>query len=127
MPGVLYADALTPVLRRSSIGLVSQRSDILEFNLPSKLMNYMAHGIPVIASVNPASETARIVRESRGGWVTDAAEPSQFAAKAAALMHDRSALVEAGCAGFAYAQENFAAARVAERFEAVLMDATAAA
>jgi colanic acid biosynthesis glycosyl transferase WcaI len=123
MPGVLYAEALTPVLRASSIGLVSQRADILEFNLPSKLMNYMAHGIPVIASVNPASETARIVRESNGGWVTDAADPDQFARKAASLMSDRSALVAAGGAGFAYAQENFAAARVAEKFEAVLIDA----
>jgi colanic acid biosynthesis glycosyl transferase WcaI len=127
MPGVLYAEELTPVLRGSSIGLVSQRADILEFNLPSKLMNYLAHGIPVIASVNPASETARIVQDSRSGWVTDAADPSQFAATAAALMSDRAALAEAGRAGFAYARENFAAARVAEKFEAVLVDATAGA
>lgn len=125
MPGVLYAEELTPFLRGSSIGLVSQRADILEFNLPSKLMNYMANGIPVIASVNPASETARIVEESRSGWVTDAADPTQFAAKAAAVMHDRSALIEAGRAGFVYAQENFATARVAEKFEAVLVAATA--
>ena len=41
---------------------MSQRADVQEFNLPSKLMRgYMAYGIPVIASVNPASETARIV------------------------------------------------------------------
>jgi colanic acid biosynthesis glycosyl transferase WcaI len=124
MPGVLYSDALTPVLRSSSLGLVSQRADIVEFNLPSKLMNYMAHGIPVIASVNPASETARIVREAQAGWVTDAAEPAQFAARAAEVLSDRAALDRAGKAGFAYAQQNFAAARVAERFEAVLQQVT---
>ena len=125
MPGVLYAEHLTPVLRASSIGLVSQRADILEFNLPSKLMNYMAHGIPVIASVNPSSETARIVQESGAGWVTDAGEPTQFAAKAAEVLRDRAALTTAGQNGFAYAQEHFAAGRVAERFEAVLKDAVA--
>ncbi len=122
MPGVLYGDELRPVLRSSSIGLVSQRHDILEFNLPSKLMNYMAYGIPVIASVNPASETARIVRESGAGWVTDAAEPGQFALKAAEVLADRSELARAGQAGFGYAREHFSSARVAEKFEAVLLE-----
>jgi colanic acid biosynthesis glycosyl transferase WcaI len=35
MPGVLYGDQLEPELRSASIGLVSQRADIEEFNLPS--------------------------------------------------------------------------------------------
>ena len=50
-----------------------------EFNLPSKLMNYMSFGVPVIASVDAGSETARIVRESGAGWVTDPARPEEFA------------------------------------------------
>jgi colanic acid biosynthesis glycosyl transferase WcaI len=120
MPGVLYDDALTPVLRAASIGLVSQRGDIAEFNLPSKLMNYMAHGIPVLASVNPESETARIVRESGGGWVTDAADPAAFAAQTGAVLNEPRTLREAGRAGYAYARANFAPAGVAERFERVL-------
>jgi colanic acid biosynthesis glycosyl transferase WcaI len=125
MPGVLYGDELTPVIRGTSIGLVSQRADITEFNLPSKLMNYMAHGLPVLASVNPLSETARIARESGGGWVTDAADPTAFAGKASELLRDRQALDKAGRAGRAYAQANFAPARVAERFERVLESAVA--
>ncbi len=110
MPGVLYGDELTPVLRASRIGVVSQRADIAEFNLPSKLMNYMAHGLPVLASVNPNSETARIVRESGAGWVTDAARPAEFAARAAEVLTDSAALSAAGQAGFAFAREHFAPA-----------------
>ena len=125
MPGVLYGDSLTPELRAASLGLVSQRADIAEFNLPSKLMNYMAHGIPVIASVNPGCETARIVRESGAGWVTDAAEPSAFADAAARLLADHEALREAGRAGYAYARQHFSPAGVAARFEAVLDDLVA--
>jgi colanic acid biosynthesis glycosyl transferase WcaI len=80
----------------------------------------MAHGIPVLASVNPESETARIVRESGGGWVTDAADPAAFAAQTGAVLNEPRTLREAGRAGYAYARANFAPAGVAERFERVL-------
>lgn len=122
MPGVLYDEQLEPVLRSASIGLVSQRADIQEFNLPSKLMNYLAYGIPVIASVNPDSETARIVEESGAGWVTDARSPSTFASVAAAKLRDPEALRIASRAGFAYANENFHPSAVAATFESVLSD-----
>ncbi len=122
MAGVLYGDALAPELRAASLGLVSQRPDIVEFNLPSKLMNYMAHGIPVIASVNPSSETARIVRDSGAGWVTDAAQPVQFSDRAAEVLRDRDALNAAGRAGFAYAKAHFSPPGIAARFERVLLD-----
>ena len=123
MPGVLYGDELTPELRGASLGLVSQRGEVSEFNLPSKLMNYMAHGIPVLASVNPDSETARIVKESRAGWVTDAGDPAQFALKASEVLCDRVALRRAGQAGHAYAAGHFAPAGVAARFERVIQSA----
>jgi colanic acid biosynthesis glycosyl transferase WcaI len=125
MPGVLYGEQLEPELQSASIGFVSQRADVQEFNLPSKLMNYMAYGIPVIASVRPDSETARIVQESGAGWVTDAQTPSEFAAVAAAKLKDGAALRSAGQAGFTYAQENFHPRAVAARFEDVLAKVTA--
>ena len=40
---------------------MSQWHDGSEFNIPSKLMNFMAYGIPVLAAVNPDGEVARIV------------------------------------------------------------------
>jgi colanic acid biosynthesis glycosyl transferase WcaI len=122
MPGVLYGEQLEPVLRRASIGLVSQRANVQEFNLPSKLMSYMAYGIPVIASVNPDSETARIVRDSGAGWVTDSHIPSEFAAVAAAKLEDPEALKTASRAGFDYANDNFHPQAIAAKFEAVLDD-----
>jgi colanic acid biosynthesis glycosyl transferase WcaI len=120
MPGVLYGEQLEPVLISASLGLVSQRANVQEFNLPSKLMSYMAYGIPVIASVNPDSETARIVRDSGAGWVTDSQTPSEFAAVAAAKLGDPDALKAAGRAGFAYANDNFHPKAIAAKFEAVL-------
>jgi colanic acid biosynthesis glycosyl transferase WcaI len=123
MPGVLYGDELEPELRSASIGLVSQRADVEEFNLPSKLMNYMAYGIPVLASVRLGSETARIVEESGGGWITDAREPEEFAVLAAEKLRDPEALRAAGRAGFTYANRHFAPSAVGARFEEVLIEA----
>ena len=77
MPGLLL-DELEEEMQRATIGLVPQRPDVDEFNLPSKLMNLMSRGVPVLASVNPTSEIARIVHESGAGWVVDAADPDAF-------------------------------------------------
>jgi glycosyltransferase involved in cell wall biosynthesis len=77
----------------------------------------------VIASVSLTSETARIVREAGGGWVTDSADPTAFAAKAVEILRDPRVLQKAGRAGYAYAQGHFTPARVAEQFEGVLESA----
>jgi colanic acid biosynthesis glycosyl transferase WcaI len=120
MPGVLLGEALEPELRSAALGLVSQRHGLVEFNLPSKLMNYMAYGIPVLASVDPESETARIVRDSGAGWVTDPSDLRTFATKAAEVLHRPDWLQEASNAGRAYALRHFAPERVAAAFETVL-------
>jgi colanic acid biosynthesis glycosyl transferase WcaI len=124
MTGVLYDDELTPVLESAVIGLVSQRPDVAEFNLPSKLMNYMAYGLPIIASVRAGSETARIVTESGAGWAVDAAVADDFAQRAAALLEDVPALEAASQAAYLFALENFTPEGIATHFEAVLTEAT---
>ena len=62
MLGVLDDDELEVELKRATIAFVSQRYEGAEFNIPSKLMNFMAYGLPILAAVNPSSEVARIVR-----------------------------------------------------------------
>ena len=83
MPGLLL-DELEIEMEQATIGLVPQRPDVDEFNLPSKLMNLMSGGVPVLASVNPSSEVARIVRESGAGWVVDAVGSRRVPARASA-------------------------------------------
>lgn len=127
MPGVLVGEELERELRRARLGVVSQRADVAEFNLPSKLMNYMAYGLPVLASVRPESETARIVRDSGGGWVSDAADPVAFARAAAEALARPDELRARGAAARAFAERHFQPADVARAFESVLLEVTAAA
>ena len=78
MPGLVENERLEQELRSARLALVSQAYEGTEFNLPSKLMNYMAYGLPVIAAVNPRSEAARLVREAEAGWVADSSEPGSL-------------------------------------------------
>ncbi len=123
MPGLLL-DELEPELERATIGLVPQRPDVDEFNLPSKLMNLMSRGVPVLASVSPRSEIARIVRESGAGWVVDAADPDGFPKALREILADRPELERRGAAGLEFARRNFTPDAVARRFEDVLYDVT---
>jgi len=120
MPGLVSGADFVPLLHNTVIGLVTQRPDVAEFNFPSKLMTYLSHGIPVVASVHPNSETARVVAASGGGWVTDSRDPSQLTAQIRVLLDNPQLLVEASRRGFEFSLREFAPARVAGHFERVL-------
>jgi putative colanic acid biosynthesis glycosyltransferase WcaI len=123
MPGLLGED-LELEMARAAVGLVPQRPDVDEFNLPSKLMNLMSRGVPVLASVNPRSEIARIVRESGAGWVVDASDPDGFPHALPEILADQAELERRGAAGLEFARRNFAPEVVATRFEDLLYELT---
>ena len=118
--GLVSDEQLRVELDAADVGVVTQRSDIVEFNVPSKLATLMARGLPVLASVNPGSEVARIVRESAGGWVCDSARPDQLEALLAGELQDLEERRWRGAAALAYAQRHFSVAAIADRFERIL-------
>jgi colanic acid biosynthesis glycosyl transferase WcaI len=107
-------------LQDADIGLVSQRHEGSEFNIPSKLMNFMAYGLPVLAAVNPAGEVARLVRESDAGWVVDSSDPSAFPREVTRLGTARHELAERGAAARRFAERHFTQRGFAARFEQTL-------
>lgn len=121
--GLVSPQQLDQELDAAALGLVSQRPDIVEFNVPSKLMTLMARGVPVLAAVSPKSEVARIVRRSGGGWITDSGRPDEAPRLAAEVVRDRAELERRGEAARAFAEEHFSAEQLANGFEAVLEEA----
>ncbi|MDX6677887.1 MAG: hypothetical protein QOE31_1939 [Solirubrobacteraceae bacterium] len=121
--GLLDGASLERELRCAAVAIVSQAYRGPAFNVPSKLMNFMGHGIPTVASVPPQSEVARLLTSSGGGWVTDSADTTQLAEKLAEVLQDRPALAARGQAALAFAQRHFSPQLFAERFEAALLDA----
>ena len=126
MLGVLGPAELETEISGSHLGAVTQSYAGGEFNVPSKLMNYLAVGLPVVASVRPESEAARIVRQSGGGWVTDSADSKGFADSIVEAMSDRAELTSRGDAGAEFAMKNLSVDVLADKFEDAISEATGA-
>jgi colanic acid biosynthesis glycosyl transferase WcaI len=122
MLGLLFGEEMERELSTTTLALVTQRSDVSEFNLPSKLMNYMAHGLPVLAVVRPGSECARIVEDSGCGWVADSGAPSAIDATIREALSSPEELERRGRAGHRFAAEAFSPRAVASAYAGVLSE-----
>jgi colanic acid biosynthesis glycosyl transferase WcaI len=119
----IIPETIEAELERTTIGVVGQRPETGEFNMPSRLMNFMGHGIPVIAVVGPSSEVARVVRSSGGGWVVDAARPEEFPHVLQEILDDPAEVEQRGRAAWEHAEQHFTPAGTASQFERVLEEA----
>jgi colanic acid biosynthesis glycosyl transferase WcaI len=118
--GLVDDARLEQELRSATLALVSQRYEGPEFNLPSKLSNFMAHGLPVLAAVDPDGEVARVVDEAGAGWVVDSADPRAFPRAVAEAHADADELARRGVAARRHAEQHFAPEAWAERFDELL-------
>jgi colanic acid biosynthesis glycosyl transferase WcaI len=117
MPGVVDDARLERELQAATIAFVSQQHEGAEFNIPSKIMNFMAYGLPVLAAVNPSGEVARIVEQAGAGWVVDSSDPDSFPRKLAEILRVPDEVASRARTAYRYAQQHFAQAGFAERFD----------
>ena len=122
MLGLVDDERLERELTRATLGLVSQNHHGGEFNVPSKLMNFMAYGLPVLAAVDPSSEVARIVKHAGAGWVVDSRRPEEFPEKLNEVIRDSRAIEDRAAAARSYAERNFTQDQFLTRFERTLRD-----
>lgn len=123
--GMLGSAALRRELDQAAVALVSQSYEGVDFNVPSKLMNFMALGIPVVASVREDSEVARLIRSSGAGWVTPCSNLTKLTDCLARVLGQPDELAARGTAGRRFAQANFTPEVAADVFEGVLNEAVA--
>jgi colanic acid biosynthesis glycosyl transferase WcaI len=121
--GVIELPLLEWYLQQAAVAIVSQQYEGIDFNVPSKLMNFMGFGLPTLAAVRPESEVARIVNESGGGWVTSGGDPAEFSRQLASALTDAGERARRGEQALEFARANFAPESVAAQFETVLQEA----
>jgi colanic acid biosynthesis glycosyl transferase WcaI len=118
--GLVSDERLEQELRSATLALVSQSHEGAEFNLPSKLMNFMAYGLPIVAAVNPGGETARLVQKAEAGWVADSSKPDLFPRTVISAIADRDDLRRKAGAARAYAENSFSREAFAGSFDRLL-------
>jgi colanic acid biosynthesis glycosyl transferase WcaI len=118
--GLVSDERLERELSSATLALVSQSYTGAEFNLPSKLMNFMAYGLPIVAAANPAGETARLVEKADAGWVADSSVPDLFPQTVISAIADPNDLQRKAQAARAYAEESFSRQAFAGSFDRLL-------
>jgi colanic acid biosynthesis glycosyl transferase WcaI len=122
MLGMVSQEHLAQELRTATFGLVSQIDTLPEFNFPSKLMNYLANALPVIASVGPESEVASVIRETEAGWVVNNSAQGELADTIVAALELPGELEVRSAAAHRFAVANLTPKAFASAFEAQLED-----
>jgi colanic acid biosynthesis glycosyl transferase WcaI len=72
-------ERLSELLGSCDVGLVSMKANVAHDLVPSKLYGIMAAARPVLASVDPGSEAARVVEHCGCGWVVPPEDPEALA------------------------------------------------
>ncbi|MEJ1158830.1 glycosyltransferase [Prosthecomicrobium sp. N25] len=120
--GWLPSAAAQAAMARAEVALAPMAPDpLLDSTTPTKLVEYLAMGLPVVANAHP--DQSRVLAESGAGLCT-AFEPETLAAAAARLLGDGDMRRAMGAAGPAYvlAQRSYPAmaARLAARYRALV-------
>lgn len=106
------------ILAAADILLVSQKGNVLDINLPSKIPAYLAAGRPMIAAVNPNGDAARIARECGAAVWVPPEDPAALAGAVRALLADPARREAMSRAARAYAEAHFRRGPAVARYEA---------
>ncbi|WP_026911218.1 glycosyltransferase family 4 protein [Patulibacter minatonensis] len=121
--GILGGADLERETRRATVALISQTSPTVEFNMPSKLMNFMARGLAVVGAVRDDSEVQHVLHEAGAGVTLSPAEiPDRLGPALVHELEDEVLRHRHATGSLAYAGDRFSVDRVLDRWEEVLTD-----
>ncbi|HBE21617.1 MAG TPA: glycosyltransferase WbuB [Cyanobacteria bacterium UBA11149] len=110
-------EKLPEMLAAADLGLVLQRKNVINFNMPSKIPVLMASGRAILASVPPDGTAASAIARSGGGILIPPEDPGALAAAIVQLYIDPDKVKKLGEKGRKYAEENYAFETSLDRYE----------
>ncbi|MDJ0690432.1 MAG: glycosyltransferase family 4 protein [Xenococcaceae cyanobacterium MO_188.B32] len=110
-------EKLPEMLAAADVGLVVQKKNVLDFNMPSKIQVLLASGRAIIASVPATGTAASAIKKSGGGIVTPPEAPKSLAVAVEDLYNHRHKITRLGNKGRAYAEKNYAFESALDKYE----------
>ena len=110
-------DRLPEVLAAADVHLVPLRSGLARSSVPSKTYSILAAGRPLIASVDPGSEVARVVETAGAGTAVPPEDAESLTKALRALIEEPERRREMGIAGRNWVEAWASPAAIAESYE----------
>jgi len=117
-PMEIFAD----VLASADVLVALLEDDAGPFSVPSKVLNYLCAGRPVLLSAPTDNLSARVVVGAAAGECVPAGHADAFVEAASHLRHRPQMRAELGEAARSYAESSFDISAIADRFEEVFPD-----
>jgi len=108
-------ESMCQMYAAADVLLLTQTTMVKDSVIPSKLLTYLASGRPVLASVNPASEAARLVQSAGCGVVVPSEDPKAIANCARTLRAENH--LRNSFTGRSYAEAHFTKAQVLSSYD----------
>ena len=89
------------------MGLITLAKGLTTQNLPGKMLGYMYHAKPILASVNPGNDLKTVLEEAGAGLVCLNGDDEAFAGNARRLFNDKELRVRMGRSGRALLEKTF--------------------
>ncbi|MFO1442622.1 glycosyltransferase family 4 protein [Bacillus sp. Bva_UNVM-123] len=103
----LAQDEYDDLLKSADVGLIFLDSRFTIPNIPSRLISYMEHSIPVIAATDKHTDLKDILAESNSGFWSESGNIATFLEHAEKLTNDETMRIEMGMNGRNYLEEHF--------------------
>ena len=127
VPGLTLLDyqpyeQLPDMLASADVLLVVLESDASRYSVPSKVLNYLCAGRPVLALLPPDNAAANMIEAAKAGLVVAPGDADAASAALCSLLSSSAARSQMGTAARRYAERTFDVGRVGERFESMLCE-----
>jgi colanic acid biosynthesis glycosyl transferase WcaI len=109
-------ERLPEVLAAADIHVIALRRGLARSSVPSKLYSILAAGRPVLASVDPGTEVARVIERSGSGRAVPPEDGPAFTAALVAMLDDEAARDSMGRKGRAFVESWVSPAGVASAY-----------
>lgn len=115
---------LPEMVAAADVGLVIQKKNVLDFNMPSKIQVLLASGRAIVGSVPSTGTAASALRKSGAGIIVPPEEPQTLADAIIKLYRDRTLADRLGRKGRMYAEQNYAFESALDKYEQLFISVT---